>query len=289
MRYDWIAEQKKAYPLEVLCRALNVSRSGFLRHQRTRARRQVVALQERAIAREVHRESRGVYGSRRLAAALTARGVPTSRGRARRLMRVAGLRSKHPKPYRVTTVRDGSRSSPDLVARNFTADRPNQTWVTDITYVQTSHGWLFLCVMIDLYSRKVVGWALEPVIDTRLVLRAFRRAERSRRPPAGLVVHSDQGCQYTSRAFRDLLEQSGYRSSMGAVGSCWDNAVAESFFATLKKESAYSDGYLDEIDAAGDIGGYIETFYNPVRLHSSLGNQAPSRFEAKQPELARAA
>ena len=205
-----------------------------------------------------------------------------SRGRARRLMADAGIRSKHPRPFRVTTKKDASKKSPDLVERNFSVARPDSVWVSDITFLRTAEGWVYLCVMIDLNSRMVVGWTVSREIDTELILAALEAGIRNRRPDRGLVIHSDQGCQYTSRKFRARLTKEGLKSSMGTVGTCWDNAVAESFFATLKKESNYDGKYLDHEDAVRDIASYIEVFYNPVRLHSHLGNQSPARFEAEQ-------
>lgn len=289
MRFAWIDFEKNAFPLTVLCRVLEVSRSGFRRYLAERPQRTLQRLREIEMVRQVHAEHRGVNGSRRNAAALQAKGMKVSRGKVRRLMKAADLRSKHPRPFRVTTVRDGSRKSPDLVQRHFVADRPDQTWVSDITYLKTTQGWVYLSVMIDLFSRKVVGWATSGSVDTELVLRSLEMGIRNRRPAKGLVVHSDQGCQYTSRRFRQRLKSEGLRSSMGLVGTCWDNAVAESFFASLKKESGYEGRYISAEAAIRDVASYIEIFYNSIRLHSHLGYQSPSRFEESQTSLRLAA
>ena len=197
-----------------------------------------------------------------------------------RLMRQAGLKVVSPRKWTTTTTpNDADKKAPDLVKRRFKAKRPNQLWVADITYVPTGEGWLYLAVVIDLFSRRAVGYAMSDTIDRRLTLDALQQAVRSRHPNAGLIHHSDRGSQYASADYQKALEQRGMRCSMSRRGNCWDNAVAESFFSTLKFELVHGERYWTRAQAEASIREYIERFYNTKRLHSSLGYVSPIRFE----------
>lgn len=289
MKLAWISSQKKAFPQSVMCQIFKISPSGLKKYIEEQPTRTEKVLMEIAIVRKVHDEHRGVNGSRRNSAALKQSGYDFSRRKTRRLMKAGDMESKHPKPYRVTTKQGKGENTEDLILRDFTAKYPNQKWVTDITYIRTKEGWLYLCVMLDLHSRKVTGWSIGRSLKVELVLEALEKANRNRRPKPGLIIHSDHGSQYTSKKFKEALEKKKYKSSMGKVGNCWDNAVAETFFSTLKKESDYQDLYEDRGTAIADVAEYIEYYYNEVRMHSYLGYQSPSRFEDNQSGLALAA
>jgi putative transposase len=266
----------------MMCRVLEVSTSGYYawvqRAPSKRARADEV-LRKRIEA--IHRESRGTYGRPRVHAELQADGVHISGKRITRLMRLAGVQgASRRKKYR-TTVRDrAARPAPDLVDRNFTAERPDQLWVADITYVPTWAGFLFLAVVLDACSRRIVGWAMATHLRTELVLDALNMALGQRRPEA-VIHHSDQGCQYTSIAFGARCKQAGVRPSMGSVGDCYDNAMCESFFATLECELLDRQRFLHQVQARMAIFAFIEGWYNSHRRHSSLGYLSPREFERR--------
>lgn len=234
--------------------------------------------------------SNNTYGSRRMARALKALGYPVGRHQARSLMRQAGIWVRYHRRYRVTT--DSNHSQPvfsNRLERNFLVKEPDQVWASDITYVWTQQGWLYLAVVMDLYSRKVVGWSIGARLNSTLVCDALRMALWLRRPRAGqLIHHSDRGVQYASKAFRRLLRSNGIEGSMSRKGDCWDNAVVESFFGSLKTERVHWRSYQSRIEARQDIVEYITMFYNSQRLHSYLGYQSPDQFEL-QSRLANAA
>jgi len=267
--------------VRALCRTLGVSASGFYawaaRQTRPRPDRDLAV---RHAIRVAHAESRGRYGSPRIVRVLHARGYHVGRHRVMRLMRAEGLRARRPRRFVVTTDSQHRWTpAPDRLRRRFAIRRPNRWWVADLTYLETAEGWLYLAVVLDLFSRRVVGWALRPTLHTDLTAAALQMALHRRRPRRGLLHHSDRGTQYASAAYRALLTTHGIVASMSRRGDCWDNAVAESFFRTLKHEIGTSRWHT-RAAAARDVIDYIEGFYNPVRLHSTLGYQSPAAFEA---------
>jgi transposase InsO family protein len=266
-----------------MCRMLGVSRQGFYQwRDRPPSQRQIddAALTERI--RKIHVGHGGRVGVRRVRDELRRVGVVCSHKRVHRLMRTAGLRGVHPRPYKRTTLPD--RFDPrlaDLVARDFTPPAPNLTWVGDVTYIKTWAGWAFCATVIDCYSRKVVGFAVADHMRTDLIIDALRMALIHRDPPAGVIFHSDRGAQYTSSEFRDFCRDNGVRPSVGRTGICYDNAVAESFFATLKKELIHTRPWptIDKLRAA--VFEYIESYYNRRRRHSAIDYDTPTEYENK--------
>jgi putative transposase len=266
-----------------MCRLLDVSTSGFYawstRPLSTRSRRDLVlsARLERA-----HQESRGTYGVPRLHAELAADGVHIGKKRVARLMRKAGLVGISPRKATFTTVRDpAGRTSDDLVHRDFTATAPDQLWVADITYVPTWAGFLYLAVVLDAWSRRIVGWAMSTRLKTDVVLDALNMAV-TQRQPRNVVHHSDHGCQYTSIAFGLRCKEAGVRPSMGTVGDAYDNAMCESFFGTLECELLDRRRFHSQAEARMAVFDYVEGFYNPRRRHSALGYASPIEYERTQ-------
>jgi transposase InsO family protein len=286
-----VAQEKKVYPVSVLCRMMGVSRSGYYAWLRRRDQRpDPEHLEKLAWVKILAEGSDNSYGQRRMAEALSVLGYPTGRHHAARLMREAGVRARYHRRYRVTTNSDHKQPVfPNLLERDFQPVAANRVWAGDITYVWTQEGWLYLAVVIDLYSRKVVGWAMGKRLVSSLVIDALLMALWRRRPEKGqLIHHSDRGVQYASRAFRKLLKQYGINGSMSRKGDCWDNAVVESFFGTLKSERVHWRSYQTREEARRDIVDYIAMFYNSHRLHSYLGYQSPDQFE-KNGRLAKVA
>jgi putative transposase len=277
----FIQAEKAAFPVTVLCRVLGVSRAGFYAAQRRPVPARVTADARLAVQiAAIHRASRRCYGSPRVHAELRARGQGTSRKRVARLMRTAGLAARHRRAFRVTTQsRHTHPVAPNRLARQFTASVPDRVWVTDITYLATVEGWLYLAVVLDLFSRRVVGWATSDRLGEGVALEALGMGLARRRPPPGLLHHSDRGSQYASAEYRAVLAGHGMERSMSGVGRCWDNAVAESFFATLKVELAHAGAWRTRAEAYRAVFDYIELFYNSERRHSTLGYLSPSAFE----------
>ncbi len=290
MKFAFIAAEK-AYSVALLCSVLGVSRSGFYawrdRPPSSRARRDAQLALEVAAT---HRRGRGTYGSPRVHRDLAARGVRVGRKRVERLMRESGLVARQKRRFRKTTDSTHTHPiAPNVLARNFEASAPNEAWVTDVTCVWTSAGWLFVAAVIDLFARRVVGWETSDTNDTALALAALESAAQHRRPRVGLVHHSDRGSPYASGEYRRALERLGIVASMSRKGDCWDNAVAESFFATLKAELVQDETYETREAARTSIGDYIESFYNPVRRHSHLDYVSPIEFELKHAVATQAA
>lgn len=278
---QWVVEQlgKEGVSVRRSCEVLSVSRAGFYEaRQRWRQPASGCALSVKL--RAVFQASGGTYGRRRLKAALAEQGVKVGHYRIRRLMQEQALRScwKRQFRYRVAGQTDAPLA-PNVLNRQFQQTAPNRAWVSDITYIPTRQGWLYLAAVLDLYSRKVVGWAMGATLQAELVCRALKMAITTRNPPPGLIVHSDQGCQYTSEAYRALLTQHGLIYSLSRRANCWDNAVMERFFLNLKMERVWQRDYLNHNQAQCDVANYIVAFYNPKRLHSSLGYLAPNDFE----------
>jgi putative transposase len=265
-----------------MCRCLAVSRAGYYAWaSRPEAPRSVL---DRALVvhiKTVHAESRGTYGSPRVHRELEAQGFQAGRHKVARLMRVAGVRGRRKRRY-VTTTDSSHRfpPAPNVLARRFTPEKPNAVWASDMTYVPTAEGWLFLAVVLDLYSRRVIGWAMGTRLDRHLALGALRMATGAR-PAAGVLHHSDRGVQYASDGYRSALAAAGLTVSMSRTGDCWDNAVVESFFATLKTELVGDTVFPSRDAARAALFEYIEGFYNRRRRHSSLGYVAPEEYELK--------
>lgn len=272
--------EKANYPITVLCRVMRVSRSGYYRWRAGRAsqrQKQCVELLQRI--RQSYLESGCRYGSPRITRDLQAEGIVIGRNRVARLMRQAGIQARIRRRWRSLAHHGGGRQAAHLLARDFSASAPNQKWASDITYIRTAEGWLYLCVFVDLFSRRVVGWAFSPRIDQQLVLDALEMARLRRPLAAGLMIHSDQGLQYRTTAYQRALLELGAKCSMSRKGNCWDNAVVESFFASLKKELVYQTRFATRSQARIEIFDYIEHFYNRNRRHSTLGYLSPYDYE----------
>ena len=272
--------------MTVMCRVLQVSRSGFYAWCRRPPAARTRQDERLAIAvAAIYSQSRGRYGSPRVHAELRESGQRTGRKRVARLMRAAGLRARQPRRYRLTTdSRHGLAIKDNLLAQRFAVLEPNSTWVTDITYLWTLEGWLYLAVILDLFSRRVVGWSMSDSLKRELALDALKMALDDRQPLAGLVHHSDRGSQYASSEYQRLLAENGIIGSMSRAGNCWDNAVAESFFATLKLELVYQTQWRTRAEARSAVFDYIEVFYNRRRRHSALGYLSPDQFERRNYE-----
>ena len=274
---------KGEFSLRRLCEVLGVSRSGYYRWRASQpsARQRTDHVLAAQIA-AAHRKSRGNYGAPRIVAELQAEGTRTSRRRCARLLRDLRLRGrkKHARRPRTTDSRHGGPVAPNLLANHPVPTGPNQVWRTDITYLRTAEGWVFLAALLDGWSRRVVGWSCAPTMHASLVLAALHRAVQNRRPPAGLVHHSDRGSQYVDADYLRALAQAGLTRSMSRAGNCYDNAAMESFWSTLKTETNLEESLPTtrrQVELA--IFDYIETFYNPTRRHSSLGYLSPVAFE----------
>lgn len=282
MRFGFIAAEKAHYPVDILCRCLRVTRSGYYAWARRppapRTQRDARLLTR---VRLVHAESRGTYGRPRVTRALRAAGVRVSGKRVARLMRAAGLVARGRRRFRCTTDSAHVQPiAPNQLGRQFTVGRTQRTWAADITAVWTREGWCYLAVVLDLASRRVVGWAIRRDLTTALVLAALHRALGARRGRWPHLHHSDRGVQYASHRYRQLLVRHGIPASMSRVGNCWDNAPVESFFSTLKAELGPAQPWPDARAATAALGDYIDRFYNTRRLHSSLGYRSPADFEA---------
>jgi putative transposase len=283
VKFAFIRDHRAAFPVGVLCEVLGVSRSGYYAwHDRppspTAVRRERLVAQIRV----AHAEARSVYGSPRVHRELEARGVACCENTVAKLMRAHGLRSKAARRFvvRTTDSRHGRPVAENVLARDFDPDRPDTAWAADITYIPTAEGWLYLAAVIDLCSRKVVGWATADHLRADLAVEALRMALTHRRPTGALLHHSDRGVQYASDAYQSLLAEHGIEPSMSRPGDCWDNAVVESFFSTLKRELVHHESYASHAEARRSLFDYIEVFYNRRRRHSTLGYLSPAEFEA---------
>lgn len=283
MKFAFVAEQEVAFPVGPTCSLLGVSRSGYYAwRKRPPAPREGADAQLTVEVVGAHKRSRATYGSPRVHAELKARGFRVSKKRVERLMRQRGIQARRKRRFRRTTDSNHPNPvAPNLLARQFDQTAPNRVWVTDVTYVWTDEGWLYLAVMLDLFARKVVAWATSAVNDTALALAALEAAFRSRRPAPGLIHHSDRGSPYASDTYRAALRRMGIVASMSRTGDCWDNSVAESFFATIKAELIDDERFATRAIAVAVIADYIERFYNPQRRHSHLGYLSPIEFELR--------
>jgi len=282
VKYSFITQQKNTYPIRLLCQVLGVSRPCYYHYRRQTANTRE-GCEHRNMLEWIKANdelSDHSYGSRRMKKALNGLGYSVSRHKVRKLMREAGVAVRYRKKYKVTTNSNHKQPVFDnLLQRQFSVSQPDQVYAADVTYVWTQEGWLYLAVVIDLCSRKVVGWSMSSRMKARLVCDAFKMAIWQRRPQAGLIHHSDRGAQYASHAFRRLLGANGVRGSMSRQGDCWDNAVVESFFGSLKQERVQWRNYQTRYEAQQDILHYISMFYNQYRLHSTLGYISPNDFE----------
>jgi putative transposase len=269
------------FPVTLMCSVFQVSRSGYYAwNKRPESKRN---RENRELSHEIaaiHRESKGIYGSPKVHGELRRRGKRHGKNRIARLMRKDGLYAKTKRKFKVTT--DSSHQqpvAPNILNREFSRARPNQAWVCDITYIWTTEGWLYLATVMDLFSRNIVGWSMAERMTRQLVMDALTLAAKRRNPPRGLLVHSDRGSQYASDDYQALLSKFGMVCSMSRSGNCWDNAPAESFFGTLKRELVFHNHYQSRAQARQSIFDYIERFYNRRRIHGSLGYLSPSEYE----------
>jgi putative transposase len=281
VRFQFIEDHRDELPVTRMCKVLNVSPSGFYAWRgrpvsaREMANRELVKKIE-----AVYYDSYETYGSPRVYHELKSQDVACSKNRVARLMRLRGLRAKQVRRYKATTKRNKKhRVAPNLLKRDFRADRPDHKWLTDITYIPTQEGWLYLAVILDLYNRGIVGWAMSERMTSALTIRALKMAIRERRPGGGLIHHSDQGSQYTDGTYQALLRDHGIQASMNGVGTWYDNAPMESFFGTLKSELVHHRLYHTRDEARLDLFFYIEAFYNRRRRHSSLDYLSPEAYE----------
>ena len=282
MRYLFIHRHCWRFPVGRMCALLEVSRSGYYGWRRRpesergrQNRRLVVEI------RAVHRATRGVYGSPRVHAELRARGHRCGRHRVARLMRQEGITARQRRAFKRTTNSSHPLPvAPNLLQRRFQASRPNETWVADITFIPTRAGWLYLALLVDVFSRMIVGWVLSDRMTKGLVIEALEMALGRRRPPQALLHHSDRGSQYASHAYQALLHRHGIRASMSRKGNCWDNALMESAFGRIKSELVHLTDFATREQARAEVFDYIEVFYNRQRRHSSLGYLSPAAFES---------
>ncbi len=292
MKYLFVTQHKKTWPIDLMCRVLGVSRQGYYHYRRKIEARLSDSEHQEMLEwmKDLAIASQYTYGRRRMKRAMNVLGFPISRTKTVNLMKEAGIEVRHKKKFKVTT--NSNHKLPlfeNLLERQFDVEQPNQVFASDITYVWTQEGWLYLAVVIDLYSRKVVGWSMSSRMTAQLVCDALTMAIWLRRPKAGLIHHSDRGSQYASHAFRRLLKAHGILGSMSRKGDCWDNAVVESFFGSLKQERVHWRHYQTRYEAQQDILDYISMFYNSYRLHSYLDYRSPNQYEMEMTELRKAA
>lgn len=287
--YRFIFAEEAKHSIHRLCAAVGVARSAYHAWKAQKSHHQSDSDAGASIrVQTVFREHRGLYGAPRITAELRARGERINQKRVARLMREQGLRAKQARRFRGSTT-DSNHNypvAPNLLGRDFTADAPSQAIVGDITYLPTQRGWAYLAVLIDLYSRKVIGWAIDDTMRTELCLTALHRARLSRPRLSGAIHHSDRGVQYTSTAYQGALQQAGMITSMSRKGNCWDNAVAESFFGTLKQELMPERPWADLQTARKAVSAYIHHYYNPTRRHSTLDYLSPVAFENRHQQAA---
>jgi transposase InsO family protein len=281
MKYQFIDTYRSAFAVEKMCRALKVSKSGYyawkVRPKSTRARENEKLDH---YIKAIYRKNRGTYGSPRITEALNKQNIACSENRVAKRMRINCIKAKTKKRFKVTTnSKHNCPIAENLLDQNFRAQRPNQVWASDITYIWTHEGWLYLTVIVDLFSRQIVGWAMSNRLGQELVLNAFKQALWRRQPQSGAIFHSDQGVQYACQAFRDLLHHHKFMQSMSGKGNCYDNAVVESFFHTLKTELIYFENYITRENAKNSVFEYIEIYYNRERMHSTLNYCSPVQFE----------
>jgi putative transposase len=281
MRFQFIEDHHGEFPVRLMCKELRVSKSGYYAWRgRPPSKREMANRELTGKIEVVFQASGETYGSPRVHRTLQKEGVKCSQNRVARLMRLRNLKAKQVRHFRSTTKRNKKDPvAANLLKRDFSVERPNEKWLADITYIRTREGWLYLAAILDLFSRKIVGWAMADQMTSELTKRALRMAIREHRPGEGLIHHSDQGSQYTDRGYQALLRDHQLQVSMNGVGTWYDNAPMESFFATLKNERVYQTVYWTRDEARADLFYYIEGWYNRWRLHSSLGYESPVAYE----------
>jgi transposase InsO family protein len=284
MRFRLIEDHRDIWPVRIMCNALSVSPSGFYAwRSRPQSPRKIANRELLSDIRRIHADHRGRYGAPRIYAELRAEGQSVSRKRVERMMHQHGIRAHTPRRYRVCTT-DSKHSLPvaaNLLEQNFVAEKPDQVWLADITYIPTGEGWLYLAVILDLFTRKVVGWAMRDHMRAELTTAALTMALQRRRPAAGLIHHSDRGSQYAAGDYRKILQATAITQSMSRKANCWDNAPMESFFGTLKTELVHPCDYPDRDAARRDLFAYIEGYYNRRRIHSAIGYITPEQADRK--------
>jgi len=281
VKYAWIDRHRPEYGLAEMCGVLDVSVSGYRSWKRggTPSRKRLTDVQMLALIKAIHAELKGAYGSPRMLRELRHRGYSASKARVERLMRENNVRARHKRRYKATT--DSRHNLPvaqNLLDRNFKPSAPNQVWTSDITYLCTDEGWLYLAIVLDLFNREIVGWSLKPRMTADIVTAALTMAWFRRRPPAGLMHHSDRGSQYASHAFQSLLSEYGMTCSMSRKGNCWDNAPTESWFNSFKHERVFGKRFQTRDEVRDMSFEYIEVFYNRKRQHSTLGYLSPNNY-----------
>jgi putative transposase len=285
MKYRFMDGYRSEFEVGKMCRALRVSRSGYYAWRKEPVSNREKEDGKLAVEiRGIHERSRRTYGSPRVHAEMREKGYRIGRNRVARLMREHGIRSKVKKRFKVTThSKHGLPVAANLLKRNdIQVHRPNQVWVSDITYIRSKEGWVYLCIMMDLYSRNIVGWSMEDRLTKELVMKSLHMACMRRGTERGIIIHSDRGSQYASKDFREMVAEKGFIASMSGKGNCYDNAYAESFFHTMKVEEVYGRVYRTRQEARVRMFEYIEVFYNRLRKHSQLGYLSPYQFEQKK-------
>ena len=280
MKYAWIDAQQKDYGLDALCQVLDVSESGYRawKHGGKPYRKRLTDAQMLTLIQAIHAEFKGAYGSPRMVRELRARGYPASKERVERLMQENGIKAKHKRRFKVTTdSKHNLPIAPNLLERNFSPSAPNQVWASDITYLWTDEGWLYLAIVLDLFNREVIGWSLKPRMTADIVADALTMAWFRRKPATGLIHHSDRGSQYASDVFQAKLKKYGMACSMSRKGNCWDNAPTESWFGSFKNERVYGERFETRGEMKAMAFEYIEVFYNRKRRHSTLGYKSPKQ------------
>lgn len=288
MRYLFIREHEKVYPIRILCKVMNVSRSAYYRFKslEQKAPRKTIPLRLILEVKAIHKGAHGSYGSRRMSNALKNKGFNVGRYQARSLMRKAQIQCKQRKRFRVTqNAKQNGAIAENTLNREFNVTLPNQVWVADITYLWTRNGWAYLAAVVDLFSRRVIGWSIAEHMQEELVNKALTMAIAKRRPKKGLLHHSDRGTQYTSTEYQKLLSNHSIDVSMSRKGNCWDNVVMERFFGSLKSEYTDSQSFESHEDAEAGVNEYIENFYNKERLHSTLSYLSPVEYEKRNQHL----
>jgi putative transposase len=282
MKFQFIEEHRDEFEITIMCRVLQVSRSGYYAwRQRPVSARKMANDKLKDQIKEIYQQSRQTYGSPRIHAELSENGVKCGHNRVARLMREEQLWAKQKGKFKVTTT-DSTHDypvAPNLLNQDFQASQPNEKWVSDMTYIPTAEGWLYLAAVMDLYSRRIVGWAMGDTLERWLTITALQMAIDTRHPPPDLLHHSDRGSQYACQDYQALLTKHQMQVSMSRTGNCYDNAPMESFFGTLKTELVHHRHYLTRTEAKTDIFEFIEVFYNRSRRHSALGYQSPMAFE----------
>lgn len=283
MKYRFITESLSEYPKALSCRLLQISRAGYYHWQKKRLIQRKLEEEKLLLLLKKHYElSGGRYGLLRLTRSISREGIRVNKKRVYRLMKKHGIYSKTKKKFKITTKQNSKALfSANMLNGRFEAEKKNQIWTSDITYIRTNEGWMYLAVVLDVYNREIVGWSMNQRCSAELVLDAFSMAIRNRKPESGIIFHSDRGSQYTSARFRNTLAYYGFIQSMSGKGNCYDNAITESFFSTLKKELVYLTNFETRQQAATEVFEFIEIFYNRKRLHSALGYLSPLEFNLK--------